>query len=62
MILKYTYTRRDRACPCPQSAKVGRAGLAPAEKINGYMILKNAYNEKEQLRFATISVQSPKRI
>lgn len=28
--------------------------------VNGYMILKNAYNEKEQLRFATISVQSPK--
>ncbi len=28
--------------------------------VNGYMILKNAYNEKDQLRFATISVQSPK--
>ena len=38
---------------------VGR-WLAAAEEINGYMILKNAYNEKEQLRFATISVQSPK--
>lgn len=35
-------------------------GLAPAEEINGYMILKNAYNEKGQLRFETISVQSPK--
>ena len=38
---------------------VGR-WLAAAEEINEYMILKNAYNEKEQLRFATISVQSPK--
>lgn len=28
--------------------------------VNGYIILKNAYTEKEQLRFATISVQSPK--
>ena len=28
--------------------------------VNGYIILKNAYNEKEQLRFVTISVQSPK--
>lgn len=27
--------------------------------VNGYMILKNAYDKKEQLRFATISVQSP---
>ena len=26
--------------------------------VNGYMILKNAYDKKEQLRFATISVQS----
>ncbi len=28
--------------------------------INGYMILKNAYTEKEQLRFVTIDVQSPR--
>ena len=28
--------------------------------VNGYMILKNAYDKKEQLRFATISVQSPR--
>ena len=28
--------------------------------INGYMILKNAYSKKEQLRFATIGVQSPR--
>ena len=28
--------------------------------VNGYMILKNAYDKKEQLRFVTISVQSPK--
>ena len=28
--------------------------------INGYMILKNAYDKKEQLRFVTISAQSPK--
>lgn len=28
--------------------------------VNGYIILKNAYNEKEQLRLVTISVQSPK--
>ena len=28
--------------------------------VNGYMILKNAYDRKEQLRFVTISVQSPK--
>lgn len=28
--------------------------------VNGYMILKNAYNKKEQLRFVTISVQSPR--
>lgn len=28
--------------------------------VNGYMVLKNAYEEKEELRFATISVQSPK--
>lgn len=27
---------------------------------NGYMILKNAYQKKEELRFVTISVQSPK--
>ncbi len=27
--------------------------------INGYMILENAYKGKEQLRFATISVQIP---
>lgn len=28
--------------------------------VNGYTILKNAYDKKEQLRFVTISVQSPK--
>lgn len=28
--------------------------------VNGYMILKNAYAKKEQLRFVTISAQSPK--
>lgn len=28
--------------------------------VNGYMILKNAYQKKEGLRFVTISVQSPK--
>lgn len=28
--------------------------------VNGYMILKNAYAKKEQLRFVTISVQSPR--
>lgn len=28
--------------------------------VNGYMILKNAYDKKEQLRFVTISVQSAK--
>ena len=28
--------------------------------VNGYMILKNAYDKKSQLRFATISVQSPR--
>ena len=28
--------------------------------VNGYMILKNVYDKKEQLRFVTISVQSPK--
>lgn len=28
--------------------------------VNGYMILKNAYDKKEQLRFVTISAQSPK--
>ena len=28
--------------------------------VNGYMILENAYDKKEQLRFVTISVQSPK--
>lgn len=28
--------------------------------INGYMILENAYKEKDQLRFATISVHSPR--
>ena len=27
--------------------------------VNGYMILKNAYDNKERLRFVTISVQSP---
>ena len=41
------------------SNTVGR-WLAAAEEISGYMIFKSAYNEKEQLRFATISVQSPK--
>ena len=28
--------------------------------VNGYMILENAYDKKERLRFVTISVQSPK--
>lgn len=28
--------------------------------VNGYMILKDAYNTKERLRFATISIQSPR--
>ena len=28
--------------------------------INGYMILKNAYSKKEQLRFVTIGAQSPR--
>ncbi|HJC49266.1 MAG TPA: hypothetical protein H9754_01575 [Candidatus Anaerostipes avistercoris] len=28
--------------------------------VNGYMVLKNAYDKKEQLRFVTISVQGPK--
>lgn len=28
--------------------------------VNGYMILENAYDKKEQLRFVTINVQSPK--
>ena len=30
-----------------------------ASTVNGYMILKNAYDNKEQLRFVTINVQSP---
>lgn len=28
--------------------------------VNGYMILKNAYEQKDRLRFVTINVQSPK--
>ncbi len=28
--------------------------------VNGYMILKEAYNEKEHLRFVTICIQSPR--
>lgn len=27
--------------------------------VNGYMILNKAYDNKEQLRFVTINVQSP---
>lgn len=31
-----------------------------SKTVNGYMILENAYNQKEQLRFITISIQSPR--
>ena len=30
-----------------------------ASTVNGYMILNKAYDNKEQLRFVTINVQSP---